>query len=60
MNYETIKEFYDLELWTKIELHSLVLDGDLTQAEYDSIVGIAPVEPKTPITPPTPEVQPVG
>ena len=59
MSYQTIKEFYDLGLWDKEELQELVTSGNITQSQYDSIMGIAPVETKAPIAP-TPEVQPVG
>lgn len=47
MSFETIKEFYQLGLWSESQLKELLAAGVITESQYDSIVGITD---STPIT----------
>ena len=40
MSFETIKEFYQLGLWSESQLKELLAAGVITESQYDSIVGI--------------------
>lgn len=39
--YELVKEKYESGVWTALALQTLVSAGQITQAEYDEIVGIS-------------------
>ncbi len=50
MSFETIKEFYQLGLWSESQLKELLAAGVITESQYDSIVGITESIPDTSTT----------
>ena len=47
MNFQTIKEFYELGLWSAQQLQQLVASGGLTPQQYQEITGQAYPTPST-------------
>lgn len=57
MSFETIKEFYELGLWSESQLKELLTAGAITESQYDSIIGISKATQNTQEMKSTPNIE---